>query len=82
MAKNKLNPQGNTIKCAACGHGCIFRGSEYPLEGTPPDKIHVAFGNCMSAMYCTGCGCFTIYCITQEQFTYYSNKYYGEKLSK
>ncbi len=76
MAKNKLYPHGNTMKCDACGHGCIRDRSEYPPKGTPSDKIRIEIGSAMCAMECAGCHCYTIYCISQAQCDYYYKQYF------
>jgi hypothetical protein len=74
-------PHKNMMKCAACGHVSSHGYSDYPPEGTPPEKIHIQLGTRSASMYCSNpdCHCYTIYVPTSSAVERLTEKYKPKK---
>lgn len=56
-------PSGGLIRCAACGHVSTGSTTDFPPDGTPPERIRIEIGTRYAAMFCSNpsCNCFTVY---------------------
>ncbi len=67
-------------ECANCYHQCLRSSSDsyYPPANTPSEKIRTIISDqAPFSLYCTNpaCNCFTIYCRTNQEATYWMSKF-------
>lgn len=77
----KEYPHGTLMKCTACGHVCNRDYSDYPPDGTPPEKIYITIGSRPASMYCSNpaCQCYTIYAPASSAVERLTEKYKSKK---